>query len=161
MKEELIFEASENVYFSTAFIIVCIVEVLVCIYTLKCWRTSEIGGKIGLISVHLFFLVFILCTFFSYPNTKSIYREYASGEYSIVEGVIEDYEVGTGQRGDYADRFSLEGIFFDLSRTSYTGYGYELRQTDGGVLGNGVRCKIYYVPYRYENIIMKLIVYNE
>ena len=39
---------------------------------------------------------------------------------------------------------------FIVSDSPSTGYGYILRQYDGGLLRNGLHCKIFYVPYKFE-----------
>ena len=35
-------------------------------------------------------------------------------------------------------------------------WGYPLKHADGGILEDGKRERIYYVPYKFENVIMRI-----
>ena len=111
--------------------------------------------------VVLIFMLIIICILISHMSSISIYNDYLDGEYIIVEGTISNYEIGTGERGAYPDRFTVQGVDFIISDNNSTGYGYSLRHSNGGLLENGKKCKIYYIPYKGENVIMKLYLYNE
>ena len=108
-----------------------------------------------LIVLFVLFII-IVSTIYSYFVSQRIWDNYKSGDYHTVEGTIEDYEIGTKEKLAYPDRFTVNGVHFIIAESTSTGYGYSKRQYDGGSLRNGLYCKIYYIPYRFENVIMKL-----
>lgn len=86
--------------------------------------------------------------------------KYRNEEYIVVEGIVENYEIGTNEKASFPDRFTINGIPFIISNNPHTGYGYTLRHIDGGVVETGTVCKIYYIPYKDENIIMALYIFE-
>ena len=103
-------------------------------------------------------LVILFSTIFEHVEAKSLYAKYYSGEYLTTEGVISNYEIGFYEKEAFPDRFTINEIPFVISSAPHSGYGYTLRQTDGGVLRDGITCKIKYIPYKNENVIMALYI---
>lgn len=154
----LIYEATDNTIISLPFIIVCILELIIVFYAIFTWKCNKIDGKIGLCIVSIILLIIIVSIIFEYINTKTLYTKYETGDFLVAEGIIENYEIGTNEKASFPDRFTINGISFIVSNNPYTGYGYTLRYTDGGILENGTTCKIHYIPYKGDNIIMALYI---
>ena len=162
MEYRVLYEALPNSIFSTPFILGCIFAAVVIILSAICWKNNSLGAKIGSCFACAIVLLVIVSTIIGYFSTFSIWDAYKNDECQIVEGVIEDYHVRTLSSNDaYVDVFTVNGIDFIISDKPYTGYGYPLRQSDEGELGNGMYCKIYYVPFKYENVIMKILITEE
>lgn len=161
MEYSIIYEASHNHLITTPFIIAVVLEILLTIYAAVNWKHNSASGKIGMCIVGMFLFMIISVTIVKYCSTQSIWKDYKNGDYQIAEGIIENYEVGTDQKISFPDRFSIGGTEFIISDQPSSGYGYSLRQYDGGILCNGLRCTIYYIPYGYENVIMKIMIFNE
>ena len=156
-----IYEALPNSLFSLPFVILCVFELILTIYTIATWGNNENSTKIGMLIALFVLLIMIVSTIYGYCSSQTIWDNYKSGDYHTVEGTIEDYEVGTEEKLAYPDRFTVNGVHFIIAEHPYTGYGYSKRQYDGGSLRNGLYCKICYIPYGVENVIMKLeIVQN-
>lgn len=156
MEYGIIYEASHNHLVTIPFIIIVVLEILLTVYTVINWKYNSTSGRIGMCFVGIFLLMIISAIIFKYLSTQSIWNDYKNNNYQIVEGIIENYEVGTDEKLSFPDRFSIEGTEFVVSNHPSTGYGYSLRQYDGGVLRDGCKCAIYYVPYGFENVIMKI-----
>ncbi len=155
---KLIYEASGISIITVPFVIICIFGGFMLFYTIYTWRGNEIFGRVGMSIVSLVLLIIIFSTIFGHVEAKSLYDEYSSGEYLMTEGVISNYEIGFYEKEAYPDRFIINEIPFVISNAPQSGYGYTLRQTDGGVLRDGVICKIHYIPYKNENVIMALYI---
>lgn len=156
MEYVCIYEALPNNLFSTPFVILSVIELILTIDTIVNWRNNKNSGKIGMLIVLFVPFIIIVSTIYSYCSSQMIWDNYKSGNYYTVEGKIEDYEIGTKEKLAYPDRFTVNGVHFIIAESPSTGYGYSKRQYDGGSLRNGLYCKIYYIPYRFENVIMKL-----
>ncbi len=157
MEYKCIYEAVESVesnLFRIPLLIVAIIFLSLFVYTLFNWRNIGIFGNI----VSLFALI-ILSAVLIIPSldlmeSKTIFQRYKSGDFSVVEGVIENYEVGSEQGDNYADTFTVCDEEFVIKDTVY-GYVYTY---DGRILCDGMNCKIIYIPHKTGNIIMELWV---
>ena len=59
------------------------------------------------------------------------------------------------EQNNLPDSFLVDNVRFEIPCFT-TPWGYPLRQQDGGILKEGMYVKIYYVSYKYENVIMKV-----
>lgn len=84
---------------------------------------------------------------------------YIDGDYSICEGIIEDYNTKESINTDF-DEFTVDGIIFKISSHPPIDYGY-LCRTDGGVLEDGMQVRICYIEYNGINVIMKIEALTE
>lgn len=158
MEYNPIYEALANHLVTAPFLIICLLELLIGLYAIICWKYNSISGRIGICLIGIILFIIIISIIYEYVSTQQIYKKYTSGECLVTEGVIENYEVGTNEKASFPDRFLINDIPFIISNAPSTGFGYSLRQSDGGVLQDGMKCKIYYIPYKHENVIMKLMV---
>lgn len=158
MEYTCIYEALPNSLVSLPFILLCVLEFCVAIYGIINWKTNAVSGKICICLVFILLIMFISVTIYNYFDSDTIWETYQNGDCLVAEGIIEDYKVGNEGR---PDRFTVNGVDFAVSNSSATGYGYTMRQDSGGVLRNGQYCKIFYVPYKYENVIMKILLVQE
>jgi len=126
------------------------------IYSAINWKKNDIGGKVGMCIVFILMLFIIACMIYNYCSSYRIWTAYKNDDYLVAEGMIENYAAGTEEKLSYPDRFTINGVRFIVSDSPSSGYGYTMRQYDGGVLRNGLYCKIIYVPYKGENVIMKV-----
>jgi hypothetical protein len=161
MEYSTIYEASHNQLITVPFMISVALEILLTVYAIVNWKHNSISGRTGMCIVGMFLFMIISVTIFKYCSTQSIWNDYKNDNYQIAEGIIENYEVGTDEKITFPDRFSIGSTEFIISNQPLSGYGYSLRQYDGGILCNGLRCTIYYIPYENENVIMKIMIFNE
>ncbi len=156
--EQVIYEASNHQLSVIPGVWLILIIALISLYLKITWKTNSASGKICIFIVLSILIVGVTSFFVSYCSSQTVYKKYLNGEYYIVEGQISEYELGTDEKPSYPDRFSVKGIPFIVSDSPVSGFGYPLRKIDGGILKDGMRCKIYYIPHRFENIIMKLCV---
>lgn len=161
MEYSTVYEASPRQFLTAPLVIAAVLEVLLLVYAVVNWKNSAKAGKIGMCVVGGFLSVIFLVTTAGHWSSQSIWREYQKGEYQIAEGTIENYEVGSEEKASFPDRFTVNDTEFIIAEQPAFGYGYALRQNDGGALRNGLKCKIFYVPYKYENVIMKIMLFDE
>ena len=90
----------------------------------------------------------------SYFGSMRVYSEYQKGNAQIVEGEVSEYHANLEQN-NLPDFFLVDNVRFEIPCFT-TPWGYPLRQQDGGILKEGMYVKIYYVSYKYENVIMKV-----
>ena len=113
---------------------------------------------IGLIITFSIFLIFIVVNVIDYSFIK---KSYHNNDYSVVEGVIENF-IPMKIEGHSQESFIVNEIEFSYNRSNPT-YGYHLPKIDGGhITGNGQYVKISYITYNSQNIIIKLelVKYN-
>ena len=130
---------------------------------IKFWKRCSISTRalFAILTTFVFLVFLSINALYIGTNTNTnspvyIWREYKNGNYKIVEGVIECYEERQSMRYSPApDNFTVDGVYFYVG-VSYSGYGYPLRQVDGGKLKNGQKCIIHYIETGAENVIMKL-----
>mgnify|MGYP000044506598 FL=1 len=157
---KILYEAQEWYGLSIPFIILCLVDLALLFLLCFLWRKrSVLSAKITTIFV-IVVLTFIIGTLvFSHVDArKKVYNKYIEGDYLIVEGEVENY-MPDPDGANLPDRFSVDDIDFAIPGFT-TCWGYPLRQVDGGELQNGVNVKIYYIPYKFENVIMKIVIFN-
>ena len=144
---------------SPIFIIVVLVLILLLAYGIIAGRNSDKISRISFNCTIAFFLVMAVLGWF---NNHSVLRElsqkYESGNYEVAEGIIENFRTHDDTA---SDEFMLDGIYFRSGRNGAYGYGYPTFKRDGGLLDNGVWCKIYYIPMPAENVIMKVMILKE
>lgn len=135
---------------------------VVLVFAVINWKHNEIGGKIGMCLVSFVLLLVMFSEIYGYFSTYTIWDHYVNGNCLVVEGVIEEYMVNRAEDAPLApDRFFVNGIDFQVNRKPSIGYGYIYRQCDGGLLKNGLSCKIYYVPFKHDNVIMELHIADD
>jgi hypothetical protein len=107
------------------------------------------------------FFGFIACTywisFFQLRNT--VLQPYLSGDYQVVEGAVEDFEVTYKDGEELYETFTVEGLDFEIPDSWY-GLGYSVLSTEGGAIQrDGQHVRIRCVRYNDEwNLILKLEV---
>jgi hypothetical protein len=137
------------------FVALVLIGIVYLIFQIK--QKAPFSSKLGAIIVIVFFSGAILVQIVTVKNVnKEVYDEYLSGNYEIVEGEISDYErkEESHWRGD-CDYFYVNGIEFSITPMGVP-WGYPLKQSEGGVLKDGMYVKIFYVEYTYQNIIMRI-----
>ena len=128
---------------------------------IKFWKRCSISTRalVAILTTFVFLVFLSINALYLETNINSpvyIWREYKNGNYKIVEGVIECYEERQYMENSTApDNFTVDGVYFNAG-VSYSGYGYPLRQVDGGKLKNGQKCIIHYIETGAGNVIMKL-----
>lgn len=159
--ENVLYEAKQSYgmdpYFIVLFIF-CGFIIFIAARELKGLKPKEsIAGYcflIFLIVLMLFILGSVIFTMFD--GKDKVYDEYKKGNYLTVEGEIINYDNSFDIKGETQyDTFEVSGLVFHVP--SYTTqWGYPLTQSEGSPLENGIKVKICYIPYKSENVIMKL-----
>lgn len=158
---KILYEAQPWYGLSIPFIILCLVDLVLLFLYVFLWRkNSVLSAKIATIFV-IVVLTFIIGTLvFSHVDArKKVYGKYIQGDYLTVEGEVENY-MPDPDGANLPDRFSVEDIDFSIPGFT-TVWGYPLRHVDGGELQNGLNVKIYYIPYKFENVIMKIVIFDD
>lgn len=161
MNNSIIYEAKISNEVSVPFIILVVVFLIILIFgIIACVKNPQarIVDKIGPFIVDFILLFIIICLAVnSFDSKYKVWDQYSKGDYLVAEGTIENYEKvkGISDKDIKYDSFTVSGINFHVPGFA-TVWGYPLRQIDGGVLKNGIKVKIYYIPYKFENVIMKL-----
>lgn len=153
-----IYEALPNKLITLPFVLLTLAELFLGIYSAINWKKNNVSGKIGMCIIFVLLLFVIICMVYNYCSSYIIWNTYKNDDCFVAEGVIENYVVGTDEKLAYPDRFTVSDIYFIVSNSPASGYGYTLRQYDGGVLRDGLYCKIFYIPYKNENVIMKILI---
>ncbi|MBQ2676433.1 MAG: hypothetical protein IJF54_03400 [Clostridia bacterium] len=146
---------------SPVFIILLLVYAALIIYYIYGWiKKADIGFKIFFAIAILILTLVISSSIYTHIESKSsVYGKYKSGDYSIVEGEIYNYNI-PADPGRHSDVFYVGDCEFIVPGFT-TIWGYPLRQKDGGILKDGMRVKIYYVKYKFDNVMMRLEVLDE
>lgn len=158
MDYEVLYEAVDNgnssptFFFVTLGIVIIGIALLIAV-TIIGWKRNSLMVNITVCIAVLVGSIILVSTFVQSVQAGTIYPAYMNEEYEVVEGVIEDYDEERA-----VDYFTVNGVLFSITNPQYTGYGYPFRHADGGVLDNGVRCIIYYVPFKCENVMMKVLI---
>ena len=158
MEYTCIYEATPNKLFTLPFIVLSATALFLLIYSAVNWKKNNVSGKVGMFIVFIMLLLVVCILIYNYCSSYAIWNTYEDGNCLVVEGIIEDYVDGTEEKISFPDRFKVNDIPFIISNSPSRGYGYTIRQYDGGILQNGMYCKIFYVPFRNENIIMKILI---
>jgi len=159
--KQIIYEAEHFYKFSLSipFIVICIIDVIIIFLLARFVVKNGIHNA----KYEILFFGFIIAVLsliigsliYCHIDAKhKVYDQYLKGNYSTVEGYIENYTPDPdGAR--LPDRFNINDI--DFSVPGYVScWGYPLRKVDGGILENGMKVKICYIHYKYENVIMKI-----
>jgi len=124
----------------------------------KQWQT--VLSRVVLLFADVMLVVAIVSAVYTFHWAKTaVYDQYMKGNYSVVEGTIENYTeipniAGNLDGGVKYDHFDVNGVLFNVP--SMMSWGYSLTQYDGGVLKDGLNVKISYIFFRFENIMMKV-----
>ncbi len=155
-----LYEARPSYGPSSFHIVFMILFILFCFYIVKTWRKSTISVRAFLAVVAMVMVLIIVSTAWTAIHSfQHVYIKYTRGEYATVEGIISDYEAIT-DGSQMPDSFMVKGINF-IAPGFTTIWGYPLRRADGGVLKDGMKVKIHYIHYKFENVIMRLEVMDE
>ena len=157
MDNKIIYEAQLSYGINFPFIIFGIITVLLIVLLIVFRNKVDIGVKCLISLIIVFFLFIISCLVYSEVDAKlGVYNKYKAGEYSVVEGTIQNYTFNEDAFGDVKyDSFSIEEQYFSVPGFASC-WGYPLKRVDGGVLEDGLSVRICYIPYKCENIIMKI-----
>ena len=128
------------------------------ILALRKWKGKSKGDKL-IIVIPIVLLMIYASWLYSSITLPDIYDIYIDGDYSICEGVIEDYKTKESINSDY-DEFTVDGIAFKISSHPAIDYGYICR-SDGGILEDGMQVRICYIEYNSMNVIMKIEAITE
>mgnify|MGYP001213392452 CR=1 FL=1 len=156
-----IYQAEPPQGISVPSIIIILVFIILLIYGIIMWKNNpevRIIDKIGPFVVDGILLICIISvTITSIDSKYRVWNEYTKGNYLIAKGTIGSYEEvkGISETDIKYDSFIVSDIEFHVPGF-VTVWGYPLRQVDGGVLKNGMNVEIYYIPYKFENVIMKI-----
>ena len=129
-----IYEAKPFYGVNPAFVIFCVITVLITLLVIVFWKKVDTGVRCLVSAIIVFMFFIISCQAYTSIDAKrKVYNAYVAGEYLEIQGVISD-----------------PGFV--------SAWGYPLKQVDGGILQEGITVRICYIPYKYENVIMKLEV---
>jgi hypothetical protein len=115
-------------------------------------QSHKLFGTVYVTFAGLMALIVIPSTILDYVRTRSIYTHQT---YQTVEGSVTDFDPMpvTGHR---LETFKVAGIRFAFSDFDETDYGYNNTASHGGVIRQGLRVRIAYLPREEKNIILKL-----
>ncbi|MBR6427447.1 MAG: hypothetical protein IKS28_06435 [Clostridia bacterium] len=105
----------------------------------------------GLISITL--LIISTSSIYSIHYDLKCFEKYKNGDYLVIEGQIDTYD-SYEVNSIVHDVFTVSDVEFLIPNTSI--FGYNFRKIDGSILVTGMNVRIYYIPYKFENIIMKI-----
>lgn len=157
---KVVYEAKSFYGVNTAFAVFCAVVILMIILLLVFWKKVDVGVRCLISSVIAFMIFIISCQIYTAIDARnSIYDEYKNGKYLLVEGTISNYTLAEEGEPNLPDRFDVNGVEFQVPGfVSY--WGYPLKRVNGGILENGINVRICYVSYKFENVIMKLEIFE-
>lgn len=152
----VIYEAKPFYGVNPAFVVFCIITALITLLLVIYWNEVDRGVHWFISFIIAFLLFIIFCQVYTSIDAKNkVYDEYEAGNYLVVEGTINDYILAEDGQPRLPDRFNVNDIEFSIPGfVSF--WGYPLKSVDGGMLKNGMSVRIYYITYKFENVIMKL-----
>lgn len=122
-------------------------------------KVDEVSYKIVRFFCTIFFILAVIFTafvaYFQFDMYNKIVGEYQKGNYKIVEGYVENFELIPEGEQEY-EYFTLDNVPFSYSDFTVQ-QGYNKTKDHGGVItGNGQHLKIGYVYYdtTYGNVIV-------
>ena len=152
----VIYEAEPFYGVSWSYIVFCFVIILVALVLVVVWKKVDIGVRLFILLIDMFLLFMAACQVYTCIDAKhNVYDEYQAGNYLIAEGIIDSYHPAEEMQINLPDEFVVDGLDFQVPGF-VSAWGYPLKQANGGVLKNGMHVRIYYVPYKYENVIMRI-----
>ena len=153
---KLIYEARLYYGVNPAFVMLCLIPVFIIALLIIFWKKVDIGVRCFVSSIIVFILFIIFSQVYIAIDSKhKVYNAYVSGEYLTVEGVISEYTLAEEGQPNLPDRFYVNDVRFSVPGFVSI-WGYPLKQVDGGILKDGIYVRICYIPYKFENVIMKL-----
>ena len=159
--ENILYEARQSYGINPSFVFLCVFcgfIIFIAATELKDLKPKEcIAGFCFLIFLITFMLFVFGCAVYTMIDGRDmVYDEYKKGNYFTVEGEIVNYDTSVDIAGETQyDSFEVSGVVF-FAPGGTTQWGYPFTQSDGSPLKNGIKVKIRYVPYKYENVIMYL-----
>ena len=132
------------------FFVIPVVLLIILILRRKTLQKSVI---VLFIFLSVFFTFFGLSLVLNFSRAKGILNDYINGNYSVVEGIIEQYN-----EDNYCDYFVVSDINFRVPEI-YS-FSYPLRKIDGSLLDNGKYVRIYYVNSSDLYIIFRVDLLN-
>ena len=153
---KLIYEARLYYGVNPAFVMLCLIPVFIIALLIIFWKKVDIGVRCFVSSIIVFILFIIFSQVYIAIDSKhKVYNAYVSGEYLTVEGVISEYTLAEEGQPNLPDSFYVNDVSFSVPGFVSI-WGYPLKQVDGGILKDGIYVRICYIPYKFENVIMKL-----
>lgn len=153
-----IYEAKPFYGVNPAFVIFCVITVLITLLVIVFWKKVDTGVRCLVSAIIVFMFFIISCQAYTSIDAKrKVYNAYVAGEYLEIQGVISDYTLAEKGEPNLPDRFFVNELRFSVPGF-VSAWGYPLKQVDGGILQEGITVRICYIPYKYENVIMKLEV---
>ncbi|MBQ7936126.1 MAG: hypothetical protein IJ333_07240 [Clostridia bacterium] len=150
---DVIYEAKSLLKIHPTNVLLGIIAVGFIIFLVINWKKGGLPFRCFFSFVPAFLLFLTICQVYTYFDSQQVYFKYKAGNYEIAEGTIEKYTVT--EYPHQCDTFQVQGMDF-LAPGYVTGWGYPFNRANGGVLEDGMRVRIYYVPYKFENVIMRL-----
>lgn len=151
-----IYEAQPVYGINPAFLILCLITILIVVLIVVFWGKVDKGVRCLSLAVAFFLLFIITCQVYTAIDAKrKVYDRYIAGEYLTVEGIITDYTLAEEGQPNLPDSFCVDEVNFSVPGF-VSAWGYPLKRADGGILENGIYVRIYYIPYKFENVIMKM-----
>lgn len=152
---QTIYEAVPDLSVAPPLVIVCVLTLCLVTYIIYAWKTGK-DDYIFLIFVAVFLVFIISCSFYTSIDAKQkVYDEYAKGNYLVITGEITHYTLAEEGQPRLSDSFYVDDVFF-IVPGFVSPWGYPLNRVNGGILEDGMEVIIYYIPYKFENVIMKI-----
>ncbi len=161
MNNSIIYEAQPPQGISIVFIVVVLVFIILLLYgigmCIKQPKTQLVGKIVIFFADAVILLCIVSVAIPAVDSGNKVWNRYLKGDYLVAKGIIDDYEdvKGFTEKDLRYDSFSVSDVEFHVPGF-VTVWGYPLMRIEGGVLKNGMNVKIYYIPYKFENVIMKL-----
>ncbi len=153
---KVIYEAKPFYGVNPAFVIFCVITVFITLLVIVFWKKVDTGVRCLASAIIVFLLFIISCqAYTSIDAQRKVHNAYVAGEYLTVQGVISDYTLAEEGQPNLPDSFYVDGVEFSVPGF-VSAWGYPLKRVDGGMLENGMCVKICYIPYKFENVIMKI-----
>ena len=151
-----IYEAKHFYGVNLAFVIFCVITVVIIFILVASWRKIDMQSRFFFLFVLIFSIFIISCqTYTAIDAKRKVYNAYIAGEYLTVQGVISDYTLAEEGQPNLPDSFYVDGVNFSVPGF-VSAWGYPLNRVNGGILEDGMYVRICYIPYKFENVIMKI-----
>ena len=155
-----IYEAELFYGINPAFIVFLIITILIFALLVAFWKKIDIGGRFFVSFIIIFCAFIVFCQAYTAIEAKNkVYDEYQKGNYLVAEGEISGYTTAEEGQSNLPDYFYVDNVEFQVPGF-VTSWGYPLKKVEGGILENGMKVRICYIEYKYENVIMKIELLN-
>lgn len=152
---QTLYEAIPATDVNTPLIILCGLTLCLVAYIIYAWKTGKDDYRF-LIFVAVILVFIISCSFYTSIDAKrKVYDEYVDGKFLVVTGEITYYTLAEEGQPRLSDSFYVDDVFF-IVPGFVSPWGYPLNRVNGGILEDGMEVIIYYIPYKFENVIMKI-----